>query len=103
VRARLAWIIGGLALAGALVYRALGGRKQAPAPAPGPDPRAEELRRKLAESRAVVGERDEFESAETPVDQVEAPAPADVAERRRSVHEEGRAAARRMRAPRADD
>jgi hypothetical protein len=62
---------------------------------PEPDTRAEELRRKLAESRAIVDERDDFEAAETPVDVVEAPGDPEV--RRRAVHEAGRAAAERMR------
>jgi len=69
---------------------------QAPAPTPpGPDQRAEELRRKLAESRAIVEERDEFEAAETPVDKAE-PAPG-LDERRRRVHERARGTARKMR------
>ena len=61
----------------------------------GSDPRAGELRQRLAESRAVVDERDEFEAAETPVDEVE-PA-ADVDERRREIHERAREAADDMR------
>ena len=59
-----------------------------------PDP-AEELRRKLDESRSIVSEREEFEEAETPVDQAETPAGID--ERRRQVHEQGRAAVDEMR------
>jgi len=59
------------------------------------DPRAEELRRKLAESRAIVAEREEFEAAETPVDQVEPLEDPDA--RRRAVHESARATAARMR------
>jgi hypothetical protein len=102
MHARLAWLAGGLAVAGAVLYRALSGRARLPETEPGPDPRAEALRRKLAESRSVVAERDEFESAETPVDQVDSPPP-DVDERRRTVHEEGRAAARRMRTKPSDD
>ena len=43
------------------------------------------------ESRALVDEREEFESAETPVDEAE------VDDRRRAVHERGRAAADQMR------
>jgi len=39
----------------------------------------------------VVDEREEFESAETPVDE------ADVDDRRRAVHDRGRAAAEQMR------
>ena len=62
---------------------------------PGPDPRAEELRRKLAESRSIVEEREEFEAAETPVDRAE-PAP-ELDERRRRVHERARGTARKMR------
>ena len=55
-----------------------------------PDPRADELRRRLEESRSIVEERDEFESAETPVDRA-------VEERRREVHDEARAAIDEMR------
>ncbi len=84
----LAWLLGGFALFGFLRRR-----REPPAVA---DPRAEELRRKLEESRSIVEERDEFEGGETPVDQVE-PTPTDPEERRRAVHEEGRAAAERMR------
>ena len=89
VRARTAWL-GAIGVAGAAVVRSLR-RKPAAAPAPVADPRAEELRRKLDESRALVDEREEFESAETPVDQAE------VDDRRRAVHERGRAAAEHMR------
>jgi hypothetical protein len=53
--------------------------------------RADELRHRIAEARELVGERDEFEQAETPVDE------ADPEARRRSVHERGREAADRMR------
>jgi hypothetical protein len=87
VRAKTAWL-GALGVAGAAVVRAL---RRKPAPAAAPDPRAEELRQKLEESRAVVDEREEFESAETPVDE------ADVDDRRRAVHDRGRAAAEQMR------
>jgi hypothetical protein len=87
MRARTAWL-GAFGVAGAAVVRAL--RRQ-PSPAPVADPRAEELRQKLDDSRAVVDEREEFESAETPVDEAE------VDDRRRAVHERGRAAADQMR------
>jgi hypothetical protein len=87
MRARTAWL-GAIGVAGAAIVRALR-RKQVSVPAP--DPRAEELRQKLEESRAVVGEREEFESAETPVDE------ADADDRRRAIHERGRAAAEQMR------
>jgi hypothetical protein len=87
------------ALAGFGLYRLLLSRRRQPAVAPPPepreDPRAEELRRKLAESRTIVEEREEFESAETPVDRAET-AP-EVDERRKRVHEHGRRAAERMR------
>jgi hypothetical protein len=98
VRGRLVWFLGGLALGGAALGRLLRPRRPPAAVESSPDPRAAELRRKLAESRAIVSERDEFESAETPVDEAE-PAGAQVEDRRRRVHEEGRAAARRMRRP----
>ena len=99
VRARTAWL-GALGVAGAAVARAL---RRKPLPAPAPDPRAEELRQKLDESRAVVDEREEFESAETPVDQAEPAEPAEVSDRRRTVHERGRAAAEQMRGAGPDD
>lgn len=84
----LAWLLGGFALFGFLRRR-----REAPA---GADPRAEELRRKLAESKAIVEERDEFEAGEVTVDLAEH-APEDPESRRRAVHESGRAAAERMR------
>ena len=92
VRARTAWL-GAVGVAGAAVVRAL---RRKPTAAPALDPRAEELRQKLDESRAVVDEREEFESAETPVDEAE------VDDRRRSVHERGRAAAEQMRGDAAE-
>jgi hypothetical protein len=87
MRARTAWL-GAIGVAGAAFWRSL---LRKPAPLPAPDPRAEELRQRIDESRALVDERDEFESAETPVDQAE------VDDRRRAVHERGRDAAERMR------
>jgi hypothetical protein len=64
----------------------------APAPVPEDDPRAEELRRKLEESRTVVEEQhEEAASPETPVDEV------DVEDRRAAVHERARAATDEMR------
>jgi hypothetical protein len=98
VRRPLALVSAAFAALG--VYGAVVSRRRRPVPtppppAPGPDPRAEELRRKLAESRSIVEEREEFESAETPVDRAE-PAP-EVDERRRRVHARGRSAARKMR------
>ena len=75
--------------------RAFSRRPATPAPSETADPPAEELRRRLDESRAVVAERDEFEAAETPVDRAE-PLP-EVDERRRRVHEAGRAAVERIK------
>jgi hypothetical protein len=98
VRGRLLWFVGGLALGGAALARAFRPRRPAASVETGPDPRAAELRRKLAESRAIVSEREEFEAGETSVDEAEPGGP-EVEDRRRRVHEEGRAAARRMRRP----
>jgi MYXO-CTERM domain-containing protein len=84
----LAWTFGGFALFGFLRRR-----REAPS---GLDPRADELRRKLAESRSIVEERDEFEAAEVTVDLAE-PAPEDPESRRRALHESGRATVERMR------
>src|SRR5205809_183097 len=63
MRRPLAWVIG--ALAAVLLRR----RTRPPVvdPVEVTDPRADELRRKLAESREIVEERDEFEAAETTV------------------------------------
>jgi len=70
-------------------------RRSQPLPAlePAGDPAAE-LRRKLDESRPLVDERDDFESAETTVDR--ASVPGELEERRRRVHERGRAAVDEM-------
>jgi hypothetical protein len=92
VRRPLAWLLGGFALLGFLRRR----REPVPGAA---DPRAEELRHKLDESRSLVNERDEFEGAELSVDLAE-PAPEDPESRRRAVHEQGRKAVERMRGPR---
>jgi hypothetical protein len=86
MKARTAWLAGA---AGAAVaaYR----RFRRPQPG-AEDPRADELRQKLEESRAVVEEQHEEAAApETPVDE------ADVDDRRHAVHERARAAADEMR------
>jgi len=91
----LAGAAGALAVARTLVRRR---GRAAPAPAPEPagaDPRAEELRARLAEARAAGDDRDEFEAGETPVDQAVTLGPD---ERRRQVHEHGRAAIDEMQA-----
>ncbi len=90
---RLADWIGG-ALGGVVAYR-LWKRRQKPAVATGPaaaemDDRAEELRTKLAESRAS-DEPAPAESTEQSGESADS-----VEERRRRVHEEGRAAIDRM-------
>jgi len=95
MRSRFAWLLAGFGIAAALRSRLL--RRPAtstlpPEPSPEPDPRAGELRQRIAEAREVVDERDTFEEAETRID--EAPDPAS---RRRDVHDRGRAALDRMR------
>ena len=95
MRSRFAWLLAGFGIAAALRSRLLR-RTAAPTPvqepAPEPDPRADELRQRIADAREVVDERATFEEAETPID--EAPDPAS---RRREVHDRGRAALERMR------
>jgi MYXO-CTERM domain-containing protein len=86
-----AWLLGGFALFGFLRRR-----RETPA---GLDPRADELRRKLAEARSIVEERDEFEAAEVTVDLAE-PVPEDPESRRRAVHESARATVEHMRGER---
>jgi len=100
MRARLALVLGGAAVAGAAAYRRVRGR---PAPAAtAVDEHADELRAKLAESRAVVDDREEFESAETPVDLAEDVVSPDLGDRRRAVHDRGRHVAEEMRRGAAD-
>jgi hypothetical protein len=96
VRRAVAFLAAGAAL-GAGLARALR-RKPEPTPElpPAPDPRAGELREKLAEARGAVAEREEAEAGETPVDEAEAPGE-DLAERRRKVHAHGHAVAGEMR------
>ncbi len=78
--AALGGAVGGLA-----VWRLLRRQPKPVPPVEAPDPRAEELRAKLAESKAVVEERAAFEERETPIDE------ADPNARRRAVHEQARA------------
>jgi hypothetical protein len=90
MRTRTAWLAGAAGAAIA-VYRKLR-PSPAPSPAPADDPRADELRRKLEESRTVAEEQhEEVASPETPVDET------DVESRRAAVHERARAAADEMR------
>jgi hypothetical protein len=89
MRNRLAWVAGAVGAAG-VAYRAL---RRRPAAEPASDPRADELRRKLDESKAIGDDRDEFESGETSVDEAEASVDA----KRAAVHERARSATREMR------
>jgi hypothetical protein len=98
VNRRLAFLTGGAAVGGATLWRLIRRRPhEAEAPV---DPRADELRARLDESRAVVDDRDEFDAAETTVDAAEAVPDPD--ERRRAVHAEGRSVVDRMRGPSED-
>ena len=84
-----AWVTGAAAGLGAyrlLTRRRRGAGKPQPAPVPEQDRRAEELRERLAETRADAPAEPEAEAA-----------PADVESRRREVHEQGRAAIDEMR------
>jgi hypothetical protein len=91
VRTRITVLAGAAAAVGALAARIFRKRQEEATP----DPRAGDLRQRLDEARAVVAEREEFEAAETTVDEAE-PAP-DVDERRRELHEQARTAADDMR------
>ena len=90
MRARLTWILGALGLAGFVAYLR---RRRAPVPV-GPDPRAEELRRTLEESREAAEQA-------APVD-AEPQSADDLATRRRDVHERGRSALDDMSPPSPD-
>jgi hypothetical protein len=91
VRGRITILAGAAAAVGAVAARVFRRRRQREA---GSDPRAGELQERLAESRAVVAEREEFEAAETPVDEAE---PVADDERRRQIHEQAREAAEDLR------
>ena len=93
---RLLALLAGLALVAALVRLVRDRRSRRAAGVA--ETRADELRRKLDESRALLRERDEFEGAETTVDQASAVEPT-VEQRRGEVHERARAAAEEMRRP----
>ncbi|MGH3029493.1 MAG: hypothetical protein ACRDNE_01760 [Gaiellaceae bacterium] len=112
------------ALAGAAAGAVLAGLRRRPAEVPEPaDPRAEELRRKLAEARGTPADEDDFQvagmGAETVVEETPRPGPPPSAPpppppppppaeearppseefeaMRQRIHEEGRAAAEEMR------
>ena len=89
MRRLLAWLAGGAG--GVAAYRTL--KRRRPEPVAPPDGRADELRAKLAEAREAGDDRESFEAGETPVDQADvAPGAGDLDARRRSVHEQARAA-----------
>jgi hypothetical protein len=89
-------MVGGAAVvAGAVAARLRRRARSLPPPEPTVDPRAEDLRRKLAESRELVGEQAEFEAAETPIDTVEPVE--DVDAERRDLHAQARATIDEMR------
>jgi hypothetical protein len=90
MRNRLAWVAGALGAAG-VAYKTLRNRPSALAE-PAADPRADELRRKLDESKPIIDEREEFEAGETPVDETES-----LDDKRAAVHARARAAADEMR------
>jgi hypothetical protein len=94
VQGRLAILLGGAVVAGATAYRAF--RRRPPAPVV-PEPHVQALKTKLAEARVVAEEREEFEAAETPIDQAENLPPPEPDDRRRSVHDRGRKVAEEMR------
>ena len=88
---------------GAALVRRRASRAPGVSHGPASDPRAEELRRKLAEAREQAADEEEFEAAgmagEALVEDEPRPDPetGDVDEERRRVHEEARAAAEEMR------
>ncbi len=88
MRHRLLWLLGGLG-AGLFLYRKL--RPPAPTALPPGDSRADELRRKLDESRSIVSEGEELESAEAAAGPAAPPA-GDLEERRREIRERAQAA-----------
>jgi hypothetical protein len=89
-------VLGGIAVAVAALWRTIRRRPPGWVEIEPVDPRAEELRQRLDEARPVVGEREEFEAAETTVDTVES-VPEDPEARRRAVHAEGRTIVDRMK------
>ncbi len=92
MRSRVAWLLAGFGLAAAIAARLRARSAPRVEVEPAGDPRADELRERIAESRELLTEREEFEAAETPVDQA-----ADPEARRREIHQRGRAAVDRMR------
>jgi hypothetical protein len=95
----LALFVGALAGGlGGLLLR----RRRPPELAPAPDPRAEELRQRLATARAAAPESVAGSSSAEPAPELTGPPPDEFDAMRRRVHAEGRAAAEEMRRS-ADD
>ena len=104
MRRKVALLVGAaVGTLGAVLVRRRAGPSRGVATPPDTDPRAEELRRKLAEAREQAADEDEFEAAgmgsEALVEDEPRPDPGagGVDEERRRVHEEARAAAEEMR------
>jgi hypothetical protein len=94
------------AVAGAVAAVLIRGRRAAHEAPPAPDdPRAAELREKLAQAREAAADETDFEAAGMGAETIVADdeAAADVDARRRSVHEQGRAAADEMRRSAEDE
>jgi hypothetical protein len=102
---RLAWFLAGVGVAAAAAARFFLRRPPEATPPPEPpappaatapveeeDTRADDLRQRIEESRLLLDERDEFEAAETPIDEA-----ADPDSRRRDVHDRARQMVERMR------
>ena len=87
MRKAVAWVLGVFAVFGFLRRKREPGARE-----PDGDPRADELRRKLAESRSVVDEREQDEEREVTVDRSEDPAA-----RRAAVHDSARETVEQMR------
>jgi hypothetical protein len=94
-----AWLAGAAGLAG--LAKALSSRSTTSIPESGPDPRADELRRRLEETKPLAAEPvEEADAAELPVDEVPDPAPART---REDVHAKAQAAIREMKRSGADE
>ena len=96
MRKAIALLAGGAALGAGLARLLRRGPRPHQELDTGPDPRADELRTRLAEAREIEADRHDDEAAETPVDEAEATGD-DLEERRRKVHAQGHAVAGEMR------
>ena len=92
VRGRLAWLIGAAGVAAFVRGRTVRREALPPAAEPGADLWADELRQRLDAARVAGGDED---LAEEPADAPDASA--DLEQRRRQVHDVGRAAVDEMR------